>query len=763
MKKKISTINFILFAGVCTIFVSHALYYLPLTSDDAFISLRYAKRLACGLGLTWTDGEKVEGYTNLLWVLLNAVLGNLLSDYMLSARIWGTIGGLLAVIFVSLHPQDFPRIEKSRLMTGGIFLALSSPMAAWAVGGLEHSFMSGATAAALFFLMSALDKESPDTRTLLLSGLLFGIVAITRADGVLFSAAAISGILLSNGLHKSTIKTMAIVSIFPVFLYGAQLLFRILYYGEFVPNTALAKIAINSGRVMSGLYYARNVFAVHAILLGAGFMGLILAIGKSRSHRWVIPFVSFTLWVAYIIVVGGDIFHAWRQMLPSFVPLAFLISEGVTVRKSVFKNHIVVTTIGLSFLLGSYLFCQLADERTNIIRRMFFYETATEYVGKLLKTSFGKYKPLLAVDAAGSLPFWSELPALDMLGLNDKYLATHPPKTFGTRGIGHELGNGKYVLRRSPDIVVVNSGLGNTDFFWPSAKEMYATDEFKKDYQMTRAAATADDGNLVIITMYIKRANPQIGIKRTPNEIRIPGYLFSASVAEPARLGFNNKLFLPLNNQSTARIADIHVDRGTWQLSTNHPTPSDGHHMECSGGIINHSHYRPNAPFALKVNAPTDLSISINVPSWLIDILSLYDVFLRRVPDSEATFICTPDATPIAVDLSDLSNKKADQTQWNDPGNIIFKEAGISVILPVLDRPKTMSVSFDSNDQYRIEYYFQNRLLGSSIIGPRNDVGLVEYSVDIPHEVTLNRIDRLGIQPLSGDKLYSIGHLLFEN
>ena len=41
----------------------------PFFSDDAFVSLRYAERLLHGDGLTWTDGERVEGYSNLLWVL----------------------------------------------------------------------------------------------------------------------------------------------------------------------------------------------------------------------------------------------------------------------------------------------------------------------------------------------------------------------------------------------------------------------------------------------------------------------------------------------------------------------------------------------------------------------------------------------------------------------------------------------------------------------------------------------------------------------
>ncbi len=65
---------------------------MPFFADDAFISLRYAQRLLAGSGLTWTDGEAVEGYSNLLWVLACAGLGALGFDLVFAARLLG--GGL---------------------------------------------------------------------------------------------------------------------------------------------------------------------------------------------------------------------------------------------------------------------------------------------------------------------------------------------------------------------------------------------------------------------------------------------------------------------------------------------------------------------------------------------------------------------------------------------------------------------------------------------------------------------------------------------
>src|SRR5438552_18050395 len=69
------------------ILVLHAWHFMPFVEDDALISLRYAKRLLEGHGLTWTDGPRVEGYSNLLWILLAAGLGALKIDLILAVRV----------------------------------------------------------------------------------------------------------------------------------------------------------------------------------------------------------------------------------------------------------------------------------------------------------------------------------------------------------------------------------------------------------------------------------------------------------------------------------------------------------------------------------------------------------------------------------------------------------------------------------------------------------------------------------------------------
>ena len=82
------------FAGLLLL---HARYYFPFLSDDALISLRYARRLLQGHGLSWTDGRPVEGYSNLLWILLVALLGLCRVDLVDAARILGSLSVVVAM------------------------------------------------------------------------------------------------------------------------------------------------------------------------------------------------------------------------------------------------------------------------------------------------------------------------------------------------------------------------------------------------------------------------------------------------------------------------------------------------------------------------------------------------------------------------------------------------------------------------------------------------------------------------------------------
>ena len=109
--------------------------------DDAFISFRYALNLVEGHGLVFNAGERVEGYTNFLWVLELAALWKVFGLRPENAAPWlsvaCTIGTLAAVVWWA---ASFPGLRQRGLV---IWMALgllctSATFAVWtSSGGLE--------------------------------------------------------------------------------------------------------------------------------------------------------------------------------------------------------------------------------------------------------------------------------------------------------------------------------------------------------------------------------------------------------------------------------------------------------------------------------------------------------------------------------------------------------------------------------------------------------------------------------------------------
>ena len=59
--------------GIVLFAILNAAGFWSYSIDDSYISLHYAGRWVDGLGLTYIDGERVEGFSNPTWVFLLAI------------------------------------------------------------------------------------------------------------------------------------------------------------------------------------------------------------------------------------------------------------------------------------------------------------------------------------------------------------------------------------------------------------------------------------------------------------------------------------------------------------------------------------------------------------------------------------------------------------------------------------------------------------------------------------------------------------------
>jgi len=554
----------------CALLVVNARTFMPFLSDDAFISLRYAHRLIEGHGLTWNPGERVEGYSNLLWTLLAAGAGALGANLVWAVRVMGVLSSFATIgAIVHAHP---PRrfVDVLPVLTAACLFAISGPVAVWSIGGLEQPLVGAQLAWALVLTYPLLDDE-PRRHAWLAPSILLSLLCWTRADGALFTAAIAGGLVLARGITRVSLSLAARLVALPIVAVAADIAFRLLYYHDWLPNSAYAKVAFTASRLHTGLDYVGSGLAWLAPLVVPGIVGLAVAWRDTAGARRArLLAVALVVWIAYVATIGGDIFPAHRQLVCATVMMALATALGVDVVLRTRPASRPIVWLALPALLAGAWVALMLDP-VNRLAREERWEWQHQVLGTFLKTAFGAQQPLLAADAAGALPYFSELPAIDMLGINDYYLAHHRPANFGNGWLGHELGDGRYVIARKPDLVLFVLFVGGSRPFFSSDRDMVAHPDFYRCYR--RVTFEGDDPFVFRSQLWVRAEDGRLGVMRSRDRVVVPGYLLGADPGSVAKLDHSGRAAVAVVDTVPAAIQGLRLDGGRWSV-----------HLESTGG-----------------------------------------------------------------------------------------------------------------------------------------------------------------------------------
>ena len=181
---------------------------------------------------------------------------------------------------------------------------------------------------------------------------------------------------------------------------------------------------------------------------------------------WTTYFVAIIIpYAAYIVYVGGD-WSVGRFFVPLLPFFYLLFSTGLV---DLWKAFVETRLCGwgkqekyagavVSILLASLLFGTSSwNGEYGIYIRGFDAARATEArvtMGRWLKAHVPR-GTWIAVDAAGQVPYFSELPAIDMFGINDLHIGRLQVATLGQGTPGHEKFDLVYVITRQPEYVII--------------------------------------------------------------------------------------------------------------------------------------------------------------------------------------------------------------------------------------------------------------------------------------------------------------------
>ncbi len=417
--------------------------------DDAFISFRYAARWAAGAGLTWNDGTAVEGFSNPLWTLSLGVLARIGIPPDLAAP-WLGLAAFLGTVLVSLRLGARRQLDGPArlLLTGG--LALDVGLATWAGSGLETASCALLVALWLALALDGRGLRAGDPGGGMARGATLGLVgaalALSRPEGPVWALWGLVWLIWGAWAGRRVLLGW-MAGILPALAYGA---FRWIEYGSLLPNTFFAKVEPVAARSLSQAGSDLGRWAIgHAIAL---VLLLLLGLGARRERRgrhgatpsgprlWaLLPAGWIALQVLFVLAAGGDWMGAARYLVPVLPAVYLLAAEGwarFAGGRLRMRWAVAAGLVGAHLVLGWAVRDRIPE-----------YTEAGRELGLWLRSAAAP-GDTVAVTAAGAIPYFSELPAYDILGINDPEVAGRRVRHTGSWAPGHH----RYDLDRLLDL-----------------------------------------------------------------------------------------------------------------------------------------------------------------------------------------------------------------------------------------------------------------------------------------------------------------------
>jgi hypothetical protein len=440
--------------------------------DDAYISYRYAENLVRGEGLVFNHGERVEGYSNFLYVLAVAPafwVTDRDGVYFFSVL----LNALFALGALCLFSDHLRRSMGARAaLAGSLLFALCLPLWVAVASGLETCLVL-LISMAVWVCVERVAVNPTRGNTLALA-LLTVLSLLARVDGFLIPGIAILYLLLKRRIRPATVCALALFA-----AQGLHELWRLAYYGALLPTPYYVKV---SGPILARLSFAGVELNKIALLEGLlpYLLILLLLVVESiyrlykRRPESFCPFrfeiLLAPLWIAYWFYIGGDNF--WDRFLLILYPLGIFALLSCCEKISNPRMAIYGLVLLAALQVGPPC---LTDPRFDFAFNKF--DTLIE-TGKFLGEKYpGR---TMAVAALGKMPFFSRLYAHDVLGLADPVIA-HLPVSSGLFVPGHLKFDPDYTLSRRPNLIAL-SILPNRDLVWGLSRAKYERAGYHLEY-----------------------------------------------------------------------------------------------------------------------------------------------------------------------------------------------------------------------------------------------------------------------------------------
>ena len=424
--------------------------------DDAYITYRYARNLAEGLGFVYNPGERVFSTTTPLYTLVLVASYFFSKDLATNSYLFSVLSLVSCIILIYMI---FAR-EKIGVvgLMASFLIAINSLIIL--TFGMETCFYLLLLLLSIYFY---LDNK------LILTAFFLGLSVLTRIDGfIMVGTLAIHYIIVNFKSIKNltTIKKLFrpllifIVTITPWFL------FSIAYFGQLFPNTLNVKMAQLQSHLCWQFSFTHDFLKVildqYLYFIALFIFGVILIVLKYRKLS-----VLLVYFLVYLISYSKLPYYHWYVAPPltvflivSSIGFYFIIKlilsglEKEVATSSVFNSKyakiLVILPLILMFIVSASpimentnnLLMSAPTLESNLDNRMNFYK----YIGEEIKNETNEDNTIGAAEI-GIFGYYSERRILDFCGLLQPFIAEN-------------LGSKRIIETYKPDLIVYSPIFG---------------------------------------------------------------------------------------------------------------------------------------------------------------------------------------------------------------------------------------------------------------------------------------------------------------
>lgn len=281
--------------------------------DDAYITFRVADNVLNGYGLRWNVADRVQAFTNPLWLLLVTGFHSLTGDVYYTSLALSCAISLLAVWVVVRRIAATP----DQAVLAVWILLLSKAFLDYSTSGLENPLSH--LLLALFFTLYF--QEPLDVRVFARLALLAGLAALNRLDALLLVGPPL--LAAATFVPRRAALRAALLGFLPL---AGWLAFSLFYYGFALPNTAYAKLYTGipaSQLLRQGAIYLFDSLSLDPLTL----VVIALGAGLPFALRWTRGYpvaLALALHLAYVVRVGGDFMSGRFLAAPLLIAVILL-------------------------------------------------------------------------------------------------------------------------------------------------------------------------------------------------------------------------------------------------------------------------------------------------------------------------------------------------------------------------------------------------------------------------------------------------------